>query len=69
MSDPKDNAPTSFDAARRWTASRVNVLNKMSSRELALSPAFAPEAKARAFFSAKVAEAHILDKLREVSDN
>ena len=68
MSDPKDNAPTSFDAARRWTASRVNVLNKMSSRELALSPAFAPEAKARAFFSAKVAEAHILDRLREVSD-
>ena len=69
MSDPNDNAPTSFDAARRWTASRVNVLNKMSSRELALSPAFAPEAKARAFFSAKVAQAHVLDKLREVSDS
>lgn len=69
MSDPNENAPTSFDAARRWTASRVNVLNKMSSRELALSPAFAPEAKARAFFSAKVAQAHVLDKLREVSDN
>jgi hypothetical protein len=69
MSAPNDNAPTSFDAARRWTASRVNVLNKMSSRELALSPAFGPEAKTRAFFSAKVAQAHILDRLREVSDD
>ena len=69
VSGPQDNAPTSFDAARRWTASRVNVLNRMSSRELALSPAFGAEAKARAFFSAKVAQANVLDKLRAVSDD
>jgi len=61
--------PTTFDMANKWLAGRVNVLNSMTSREISLSKDFQAGVRANAFFSAKVAEAHVLDKLREISDD
>ena len=58
----------SFDAANRWLAARVNVPTSLGSRELSLSKDFPASVKATSFFSAKVAEAHVLDALRETSD-
>jgi len=67
MIDPT-RAPVTYDAANRWLAGRTNVPTRKGSRELALDPGFQPKAKAQAFFSAKVGEARVLEKLREVSD-
>lgn len=55
-----------FQAANKFLRARVNVLNNMSSREL--SAQLLPEIRAMSFFSARVAEARVLDKLRDVSD-
>ena len=60
--------PTTFDAANRWLAARVNVPTNMSAAELALSKNFQASVKAHAFFSAKVAEARVLEMIRNVSD-
>lgn len=59
------NTEQTFDAANKYLRGRVNVLNNMSSREL--SEQLLPEIRAQAFFSARVAEARVLEKLREVS--
>jgi len=55
-----------FNAANKYLRARVNVLNNMSSREL--SAQLLPELRAMSFFSARVAEARVLEKLRSVSD-
>ena len=56
----KDGAQNSF------IARRVNMPTGKSHAELVRE--VSPKIKAQAFFSARVAEAHILDKLREISD-
>lgn len=61
-------SPQTYDASNRWLAARVNLPTSMGSKEIALSPEFADRVRSNAFFSAKVAETHILDRLREVSD-
>jgi SPP1 gp7 family putative phage head morphogenesis protein len=58
----------SYNAANDWLKKRVNVATTMDSATLAIPGTFPPKARAHAFFSAKVAEAHILDKLRSISD-
>ena len=60
--------PVTFDAANRWLESRVSVPTTMGSRQLALSKNFPAEVKANSFFSAKVAEAAVLEKVRDISD-
>ena len=60
------NTEQTFQAANKYLRGRVNVLNNMSSREL--SAQMLPEIRAMSFFSARVAEARVLDKLRDVSD-
>ena len=55
-----------YAAATNWLSSRSNLPTVMGSAELGVNLDAA--VKARSFFSAKVAEAHILDKLRDVSD-
>lgn len=55
-----------YAAATTWLKSRSNLPTVMGSAELGVELDAA--VKARSFFSAKVAEAHILDKLRDVSD-
>lgn len=60
------NTEQTFDAANKYLQGRVNVLNNMSSREL--SAQMLPEIRAMSFFSARVAEARVLEKLRDVSD-
>jgi len=62
------NQPVTFDAANQWLAGRVSTLTSLGAKDLVLSPDFDAAAKAQAFFSAKVAETHILDRLRDVSD-
>jgi len=62
------NEPMTYDAANQWLAARVNVPTTLGSRELALSKDFPAHVKASSFFSAKVAEAHVLDALRESAD-
>ena len=49
----------------RFLANRVNMPTEKGSAELAMLPA---QIRARSFFSARVAEAHILEKFRQVSD-
>ncbi len=62
------DAPVSFDDANKWLAGRVGVLTEMTSKELALSKDFSNSVKASSFFSAQVASARVLSRLREVSD-
>ncbi len=50
----------------RFLANRVNMPTQLGSAELAQLPA---QIRARSFFSARVAEAHILEKFRQVSDD
>ena len=61
--------PRKFEDANDWLAARVNVPTGMDSRSLALSKNFQPKVRANCFFSAKVAEAHILERFRGVSDS
>lgn len=55
-----------FQAANTYLRDRVSVPTNMSSREL--SATMLPEIRAQSFFSARVAEARVLEKLRDVSD-
>lgn len=64
MTDPEKT----FDAAAKWLAGRVNLLTRMTSAEIALSPDLLPRLRTHAFFSARVAEARILDALRSYAD-
>ena len=50
----------------KFLANRVNMPTEKGSAELAMLPA---QIRARSFFSARVAEAHILEKFRQVSDD
>lgn len=59
---------TSYNAANQWLKKRVNVATTMNSSALAIPGAFPAKARAQAFFSAKVSEARILEKLRGISD-
>nr|MDD5698014.1 phage minor head protein [Victivallaceae bacterium] len=61
--------PQTFDDANAWLAARVNVPAGMDSRNLALSKNFQAKVRANCFFSARVAETHILERLRSVSDS
>ncbi|MHB9138183.1 MAG: phage head morphogenesis protein [Victivallaceae bacterium] len=54
------------DPATLWAKSRENLLTTLSSSELA--DTLPAAIRVNAFFSAKVAEARVLDRLREVSD-
>ena len=55
-----------FAAAREYLAKRLNMPTDMSSRVIATEiPA---QVRAHCFFSARVAEGHVLDRLRDVSD-
>ena len=60
------NLEQRFDAANTYLSGRMNVLNNKSSREL--SQDLLPQVRAMSFFSARVAEARVLEKLRDVSD-
>lgn len=53
------------DAADKWLESRVNMPTELDSSELGAVP---QNVRAHAFFSAKVAEARVLERLRDVSD-
>ena len=55
--------PTTTESA--FLQNRVNMPTEKGSAELAMLPA---QIRARSFFSARVAEAHILEKFRQVSD-
>ena len=50
-----------------WLTRRKNLTTGMKSREI--SEAWSAKIRAQAFFSARVEQGHILDKLREVSDS
>ena len=56
--------PTTTENA--FLRNRVNMPTEKGSAELAQLPA---QIRARSFFSARVAEAHILEKFRQVSDD
>ena len=51
---------------REFIANRVNLPTSKSSTQIAAD--IPPEIRARAFFSARVAEAHIIERFREISD-
>lgn len=55
-----------YDGASDWISKRANLTTTMGSREIAET--WTAKARAQAFFSARVAEGHILDRLRQVSD-
>ena len=55
-----------YTGAADWLSKRVNLTTIMGSKELAAE--WTEKARAQAFFSARVAEGHILDRLRKVSD-
>ena len=55
-----------YTGAADWLSKRANLTTAMGSRELAET--WTAKARAQAFFSARVAEGHILDRLRQVSD-
>ncbi|MBR7143383.1 MAG: hypothetical protein IKD10_00445, partial [Lentisphaeria bacterium] len=57
---------TSFDSRSSWLKKRVNLPTTLSSK--AISERLKPKIRAQAFFSARVAESRILDKIREISD-
>ena len=57
---------TSFDSRSSWLKNRVNLPTTLSSK--AISERLKPKIRAQAFFSARVAESRILDKIREISD-
>jgi len=57
-----------LNAKSKYLKSRVNVPTSMGSAEIALSSNFNERVRAHAFFSAKVAESRILDRLRHYSD-
>lgn len=66
---PTDTAPeqkTVYTGRADWISKRVNLPTSMSSGELAAE--WDAKIRAQAFFSARVAQGHVLDKLREVSD-
>ncbi len=54
-------------AELNWNRNRVNLPTAKSSGEIARG--IPPEIRARSFFSARVAEAHILDRFRQISDD
>ena len=54
------------DAKRNFIQNRVNLPTSKTSSEI--SRDIPPEIRARAFFSARVAEAHILERFRKISD-
>ena len=54
------------DAERNFIQNRVNLPTSKTSAEI--SRDIPPEIRARAFFSARVAEAHILERFRKISD-
>lgn len=55
-----------YTGAADWLSKRANLTTVMGSKELAAE--WTEKARAQAFFSARVAEGHILDRLRKVSD-
>ncbi len=55
-----------FEGKQKWMASRRNMPTDAGSDELAR---LAPAIRAHSFFSARVANGHVLDKLREISDS
>lgn len=57
---------TEYNGATEWLAKRANLTTVMNSREIAEE--WTAKARAQAFFSARVAEEHILARLRRVSD-
>lgn len=57
---------TEYNGATEWLAKRANLTTVMNSREIAEE--WTAKARAQAFFSARVAEGHILERLRSVSD-
>lgn len=56
-----------YDAANEFLKHRLNVATTLNSN--GLSTALPPQVRAHCFFSARVAEDHILSRLREVSDS
>jgi len=66
---PTLDRPVTYDAANRWLAGRANVATKMGSREIALSKDLPPKVRAHCFFSAKVAEARVVERLRTLADS
>lgn len=63
---PENTGRTEYSGARDWLAKRANLTTVMSSREIA--EGWIAKARAQAFFSARVAEGHILERLRGISD-
>lgn len=57
---------TEYNGATEWLSKRANLTTVMSSREIA--EAWTAKARAQSFFSARVAEDHILAELRKYSD-
>ena len=55
-----------YTGAADWLSKRANLTTVMGSKELAAE--WTEKARAQAIFSARVAEGHILDRLRKVSD-
>ncbi len=55
-----------FDGKAQWLAGRGNMPTEAGADELAK---LAPAIRAHSFFSARVANGHVLDKLRELSDS
>ena len=55
-----------YNGAAEWLAKRANLTTVMNSREIAEE--WTAKARAQAFFAARVAEDHILERLRDVSD-
>ena len=64
--DRKNPDVQHFSGRENWISRRKNLTTSLGSREI--SEVMSAKIRAQAFFSARVAEGHILDRLRDVSD-
>lgn len=65
---PGASSTTKLNAKSNYLKSRVNIATNLSSRAIAETPEFKSKVRAHCFFSAKVAESRILDRMRYYSD-
>lgn len=57
-----------INARQAWVAARVSIVTEMSHGQIVASDAFRASVKAHSFFSARVAETRVIERIRRVSD-
>jgi len=58
-----------INAKQAWTQARVSIVTEMGHNEIVASESFRASVRAHCFFSARVAETRIVERLRKVSDD